>query len=211
MNKEKIRILLAVAAVAIIWEWGQPILRDQGLAAFGNPAYEGLWIFLPHLLLYSTLGAVVAGIAWWALARAKAVPGPQLALSGGALGWGLLGGVVSVAVTVAFFQAAEMGGFKPAEFDPWRIGGNLFSNFYEEFVFRGFLLVSLTAVFGFWPAAVLTGLAFGFTHEQFPLPLQLFVSALGVFWAWIARQARSIWAAWVSHNVLDVVMDAILA
>ena len=32
---------------------------------------------------------------------------------------------------------------------------------YEEFVFRGFLLAALTAVFGFWPAAILSSLAFG--------------------------------------------------
>jgi hypothetical protein len=26
---------------------------------------------------------------------------------------------------------------------PWKIAGNVFSNFYEEFVYRGFMLVAL--------------------------------------------------------------------
>jgi hypothetical protein len=50
---------------------------------------------------------------------------------------------------------------------------------------------------------------FGFSHEQYPLALQLFITGTSLLWCWIVRRTRSIWAAWGAHMIVDIVIDAI--
>jgi membrane protease YdiL (CAAX protease family) len=94
--------------------------------------------------------------------------------------------------------------------DPWSIAGNVFSNFYEEFIFRGFLLAALAAVIGFWPAAIVTSAAWAAMHTQYPLSIQLTVFATGVLLAWVVKSARTLWAPWGSHMIMDVVLDSLV-
>jgi len=124
--------------------------------------------------------------------------------------WGVAGGVATLAVTIAFFEIRYPGAIHYIEPKAWSIAGNIFSNFYEEFLYRGFLLVALTAVFGFWPAAVISSVAFGASHTQYPLDVRALISVAGVMWSVVARQARSIWAPYISHMVLDVVGDSLV-
>src|SRR5262245_657118 len=72
------RLLAAAAAVYLIGLWPTWWLRDTVLRAAGFPAYAGLWKFLPHLLLYSTLPALAAGVAWIAFARTGVIDTPPL-------------------------------------------------------------------------------------------------------------------------------------
>lgn len=173
----------------------------------GSQPYEGVWIFIPHLLFYTTFTASLAAVCWIILARAGAMPYPALRISRSAVVWGLLGGAATTVATMAFLFVLGLGHFGWLGFDGWTIAGNVFSNFYEEFISRGFLLTGLTVLFGFWPAAVLSSLAFGFGHDQYPLTLQLFVAGVAVFWCWLARRTRSIWAPWGAHMVADIVID----
>src|SRR5258706_15763277 len=72
------RLVAAAAAVYLIGLWPTWWVRDTVLRAADFPAYAGLWKFLPHLLLYSTLPALAAGVAWIAFARAGVIDGPPL-------------------------------------------------------------------------------------------------------------------------------------
>jgi membrane protease YdiL (CAAX protease family) len=184
-------------------------VRDTAQNLTGSQPYEGLWVFIPHLLFYTTFTATLAGVCWIILARAGAMPWPLLRVSRSAIVWALLGGAVTVLATVAVLFASGLGDFGWRGFDGWSIAGNVFSNFYEEFINRGFMLAGLTVLFGFWPAAVVSSLIFGFGHEQYPIGLQLFVACAGVFWCWIVRRTRSIWAAWGAHMMADIVIDMI--
>jgi membrane protease YdiL (CAAX protease family) len=121
--------------------------------------------------------------------------------------WGLMGGIVSAVAALGIFTGLKLGAIHAAHFDPWIATANLFSNFYEEFVFRGFLLAALTAVFGFWPAAILSSVAFGATHAQYPLVLQAIISVFGLAWCWIVRRTGSAWSAWIAHMGLDWIVD----
>jgi len=94
--------------------------------------------------------------------------------------------------------------------DPWSLAGNVFSNFYEEFIFRGFLLAALAAVIGFWPAAGVTSALWAATHTQYPLSLQLTIFATGMLLAWVVQSARTIWAPYGAHMVMDVVLDSLV-
>ena len=184
-------------------------VRNTAQAMAGPHPYEGVWIFIPHLLFYCTFTAMLAGACWIALARAGVMDYPTLRISKSVVVWALIGGAASILASLVFLYAAGMGEPRWIGFDGWKIAGNVFSNFFEEFIYRGFLLAGLTILVGFWPAALLTSLAFGFSHDQYPLALQLFIAATSLFWCWIVRRSRSIWAAWGAHMLVDIVIDAI--
>lgn len=207
MSPFKRIIALACAALAY-WSVFAPSawLRVRVLEAFGNPPYEGVWVFLPHVFLYSTLSALVAALLWAALSATRVLPEPEFRMDGKVALWGIGGGLAALALTLGYFLIFYPPGMVHwIEPKVWSIAGNVFSNFYEEFLYRGFLLVALTAALGFWPAAVLSSIAFGATHTQYPLDLQVLIAAAGFMWAVVQRQARSIWAPYISHMVLDVV------
>jgi membrane protease YdiL (CAAX protease family) len=207
------RLTILAALAFCYWTSFQPsawVLR-HGLHAFGDPAYRGTGILIPHLLLYSTLTAACCAVAWWLLARARMLPPPQLAVTPAALAWGVGGGVASVAISLVVLPLLHFGHIHWIGVDGWNVAGNLFSNFFEEFIFRGLLLVGLTAVIGFWPAALLSSTAFGLEHSQYPVMLRAYVGLIGVFWCWIARRSRSLWAAWLAHMIADLVVDALVS
>ena len=106
MNLVQRSTLIAAAGAAyLIGFWPTWALRDIVLGAFGNPAYEGEWILIPHVFLYSTLPALFSFAAWSILARLGWMPGFRVSLRLGTFGWGLGAGLVSIAVLVGFFLA----------------------------------------------------------------------------------------------------------
>src|SRR5262249_43356371 len=138
-------IIVAAAAYAMGF-WPSWWVRDVGLGAFHNPPYEGVWILIPHLFLYTTFQALFCLAAWTVLARLQWMPALKLSPRLSTFGWGLGVGAVSIAILVAFFFATgQAGAFHAPRVNPWITGANIFSNFYEEYVFRGFILAALTA------------------------------------------------------------------
>jgi membrane protease YdiL (CAAX protease family) len=204
-------LLVLAAGVFAIGLWPTWYVRDAVLKAFGAPAYKGIWILIPHTLLYSTLCALVALALWLWLARARWVRPPSLAFNVGVAAWGVLGGLVVIAITVVALYALGHGGaFHAPRVDPWLMAGNAFSNFFEELIFRGFLLVALAAALGFWPAAILSSIAFGAVHTQFPFEIQVLVGVAGFVWCIVAVRAKSLLAPYLSHMTLDWLVDPCL-
>lgn len=204
-------LIAAAAATYLIGFWPTWKLRDVVLQAFDNPPYEGAWILIPHVFLYSTLPALFCLAAWAVLARAGRMPALKLSFRWRTFGWGLGAGLVSIAILVGFFFATgQTGAFHEPQVDPWLMSANVFSNFYEELIFRGFILVALTAALGFWPAAILSSLAFGATHTQYPLVLQGLIAALALLWAWAAKHGGGLLAPYTAHMTLDWLIDPIL-
>ena len=204
-------LLAAAAAVYLIGLWPTWWVRDTVLRAADFPAYAGLWKFLPHLLLYSTLPALAAGVAWIAFARAGVIDGPPLGKGHRPLGKILIGAFGAIALVLVVLIATGQGSaIRWIDPDPWSIAGNVFSNFYEEFIFRGFLLAALAAVIGFLPAAVVTSALWAATHTQYPLSLQVTIFAVGVLLAWVTQRARTLWAPWGAHMIMDVVLDSLV-
>lgn len=204
-------LIAAAAAAYLIGFWPTWWFRDLVLQAFDNPPYEGLWILIPHLLLYSTLPALFCLAAWSVLARLGWMPALRLSLRFSTFGWGVGAGLVSIAVLVVFFFATgQAGAFHAPRLNPWIATANIFSNFYEEYVFRGFILAALSAALGFWPAAVISSLAFGATHTQYPLSLQALIAVLAVLWAWAGKRSGGLLAPYTAHMTLDWLIDPIL-
>jgi len=204
---KKAAILMIAAGAYAVGFWPTWWLRDAVLKAFGNPPYEGVWILIPHVFLYTTLSAVTCLVLWLALIQWKWLGPIPFAISRSVVIWGLMGGSVSAVAAFGVFAGLYPGAIHPAQLKPWIAAANLFSNFYEEFVFRGFLLAALTAVFGFWPAAILSSVAFGATHAQYPLEFRALISIFGLIWCWIVRRTGSIWSAWIAHMSLDWIVD----
>ncbi len=201
-----------IAAIAMVYlstfapsDW----VRDAAIGATGNQPYEGVWIFIPHLLFYTTFSAILAGACWFGLTRAGHLPRPPFAISKSVLTWAAMGGVVSIAATLGFLHFVDMGGPKWVGLDGWKIAGNAFSNAYEELIYRGFLLAGLTVLIGFWPAAIVSSIVFGLTHDQYPLSLQVLIMGVSVGWCWLVRRTKSLWAAWGAHMLVDIVVDAV--
>ena len=204
-------LIAAAVAAYLVGFWPTWWVRDAVLAEFGNPAYEGLWILLPHAFLYTTLQALFCFVAWITLARLEWMPAPRLSFSLPAVGWGLVAGVLSIGIVVAFFYATgQDGAFHEPRPNPWIAAGNVFSNFYEEFVFRGFILIALAAAIGFWPAAIVSSIAFGATHAQYPISLQALIAVTALLWAWVTKRTGDLMAPYLAHMTLDLVVDPIL-
>lgn len=85
---------------------------------------------------------------------------------------------------------------------------NLFSNLYEEILTRGMLLQICRREGGNRFAILWTGLVFGSMHN-FGWPI-LAMAIGGWFLAWVILRAGSLWAGYVAHQVIDVVMDSCL-
>lgn len=88
--------------------------------------------------------------------------------------------------------------------------GNAFSNFYEEFIWRGALLAILMKYVGNKPVAVtVSALVFCQGHLHFPLPLLLVVFLSALLWGAMVLGYQRIWPAWLSHCVMDFIADSI--
>ena len=204
--------LVGVATAAyLVGFWPSWWVRDSILGAFNDPPYEGVWILIPHVFLYATLQALFCLVAWNAFVRLKWLPALRLSPRLATIGWGFCVGLLSIAIVVGFFFATgQAGAFHAPRINAWVATANIFSNFYEEYVYRGFILAALTAAIGFWPAAILSSLAFGATHIQYPLSLQALIAAIAVLWAWAGKRAGGLLAPYTAHMTLDWLIDPVL-
>jgi uncharacterized protein len=78
--------------------------------------------------------------------------------------------------------------------------------FAEEFLFRGYLLFTLTEGIGFWPAALLLSLIFGAVHLRNPgegVVGALSVFAIGMFLCLTLRRTGDLWLAIGWHAAFD--------
>jgi membrane protease YdiL (CAAX protease family) len=207
----RIVLIAAAAAAFVVNFWPNPLLRDAVLNAFGNPPYRDVWLLIPHLFLYTTLQALVCLLLWTMLVRAGWMPRLELSLRRRTFAWGLAAGLFSVAAMVAFFFATgQAGAFHSPHVDPWNAGANIFSNFFEEYVYRGFILAALAAALGFWPAALLSSIMFGAVHTQYPLVLQAMIAALAMIWAWAGKRGGGLMAPYSAHMTLDWILDPVI-
>jgi len=177
----------------------------------GRPEYRGPWMIAEHVLLYTTIPAIVALIAWWWLSR-RGLLAPireSFALHDArrTVAAGVLGGL-GISVVALGFLVAVGGPLHAPHFDGWAALANVASNWYEEIIFRGLLLLSLVAATGRRDAGVvLSSLFFAATHTQYPVSFQALVAVNTMLLSWARLWTGSLWTAWIGHQVCDMVVD----
>ena len=209
---QRLLLIVTAALVYAVNFWPSPQVRKAGLAALGHPQFVGFaGIFVPHLVLYSTLLAVIAALCWFTFVRARILPPPELGRpTASQLRLGVVGGIAALIASLGFVYFLFPAALDWIDPVPWKIAGNVVSNFYEEFVYRGFLLVALGAAIGFWPAAIIASAMWAYTHSQYPLSLQALIMTVGIYFSWLTRRARSLWTPYTSHMILDLVGDSLI-
>jgi membrane protease YdiL (CAAX protease family) len=105
------------------------------------------------------------------------------------------------------------------------MAGDLVSNMYEEFVYRGLIFCACYRVIAATPfplvgpldrwatafAAIASSLAFALSHQQYSMGLRVFMAVMSLaVWAWPFFTARSLWAPWIPHTLADLIGDSIL-
>jgi uncharacterized protein len=81
-----------------------------------------------------------------------------------------------------------------------------FVGLFEEFLFRGYTLFTLSSGVGFWPAAVLLSLLFAAVHLQNNGEGRVGVAAVfvvGLLWCFTVRRTGSLWLAVGMHAAFD--------
>jgi hypothetical protein len=229
MGQTRLRRLgLLIAALAAWWISDHAItplvqrvagydqIRDRDMSVL-----LGHWVFgqLPRVLL-------CVGV-WLAGTRLGLMPSlGQAFTSGGS--WrrvavsGLLAGAVLLVFTV-LIGAAAGGKFGLHPYFT-KMAGDLVSNMYEEVVYRGLMFCACYGVVagatfplagnasraGLIAGVIGSSVIFAVGHEQYALALRVVIGVLstGFAYPWIA--ARSLWAPWIAHMLVDVVGDSIL-
>jgi CAAX protease family protein len=203
-----------VSLVLVLVAAGQLLTASLGLSLRINPRdLTPGPIFLQECLLFlSALGAAAAlalvegrsvgdyGLPWRRAFRARFWQGTL---------WGL------AEISLLVLLIAGMGGYF---LGPMAGGARVFLSagswlavfltvgLAEEFVFRGYLLTTLSAGMGFWPASIVLSLAFGAVHlgnpGENPIGL-LTVVAVGMFFCLTVRRTGDLWFAVGAHAAHD--------
>ncbi len=194
-----------------------PEIREATRAFFDYPNYEGIWAAFEHIFLYTTFTAILCLLLWYVLYKKQLFPSLKsyFIFNKKSLLYGVISGLsififnmIIAFLLIKFTDLEGLIGFN-SQFlkDYWLIIGNIFSNFYEELIFSVFLLISFRYTFKkSWIAIILTGLIFGFIHTQYPIHFRIVLSIAGFITSWVVIKTNSIWAAWLNHMLVDVLM-----
>ncbi len=211
-------LLLAALAYGTLF-WGAPELRRWVQAAAGHPPYAGPWGLFEHLFLYTTLTAAVCAVAWCGFARAGWMAGPMSVLGISplrrVLAWGVAIGAAVFAVTVAGMLLLHRAGVVPdpaLRFHPpsgWVLAGDVFSSFYEEFIYRGFLFAVLARISGrAWIAVAATSVLFAASHVQYPFAVRALIAVSAAIACVPRVRTGSVMPVWIAHLLSNALADS---
>jgi membrane protease YdiL (CAAX protease family) len=203
----RLRSLAVAAAVTatylLVGAYVNLPLREALKRAVGGVPY-----WLDHIAFMLLANLVVATLLAWKLVGLAQTylrrPTDQRA-------W-LMGAAAGVLILPFIGAALAAVGALKLKFEPnfLLMIGNVFSNFYEEYIYRGTLLAILMKYVGNKSVAItLSALVFCQGHLHFPLPLLLVVFLSALLWGAMVLRYRSIWPAWLSHCVMDFNADSI--
>jgi membrane protease YdiL (CAAX protease family) len=177
-------------------------------------------VYSPKILTISEgsslAGAFAAGIAMSQLeGRAFGDYGLPLRGAFGKLFWqGTLFGLAEISTVIgviATFGSYHFGGLAihGADLVRWAAFWGAFFilvGLYEEFAFRGYVQFTLAQAVGFWPAAVLLSVAFGFVHRTNPGESKMGLAGVvltGLLWCFSLRRTGNLWFAVGMHASFD--------
>ena len=227
--KERLPYVALLVAALAAWWIGDHEVTPWVQRVFGYDRIDDrdLSILLGHWVFGQLPRVFVCVAVWLVASRLGLMPslGQSLA-SGGSwrrvVAKGLIATAIVLPLTVGVGAAAG-GAFGFHPYFP-KMAGDLVSNMYEEVVYRGLMFcafygVAAAATFSLAGRLDRAGLiagtigscaVFALGHEQYSVALRVVVGAIAALFAypWIA--ARSLWAPWIPHTLVDVIGDSIL-
>lgn len=206
-------LVLLLGPLALLW-------LVQFLQLRGRPAPAAPTLVLPLQTLVSEL----LGLGWvalitWIFARLEhRSPGafglPAARAFGAGFWWGVLWGAAALSLLLALM--ALSGGFSFGHVANHGLALGRFAlewacvflavALFEEYAFRGYTLVTLSAGLGFWSAAVLLSAAFGATHLRNGGETglgALSAGLIGLFFCLTWQRTGSLWFAVGFHFAWD--------
>ncbi|HEY6929184.1 MAG TPA: type II CAAX endopeptidase family protein [Thermoanaerobaculia bacterium] len=125
--------------------------------------------------------------------------------------WGLAGSVAIIPM-IAALGGVQIHGLALHGTELWKSAlvwwlAMMLLGLSEEFLFRGYPLVTLARGMGFWPAALLLSALFGGVHYFFK-PMETWIDGVsvglyGLFWCLTFRRTGSLWFAIGFHAMSD--------
>jgi uncharacterized protein len=112
-------------------------------------------------------------------------------------------------------KVTQLGLSHPASYWVLAAGYVFGHSLFEEYYFRWFIFAYLRKLLPFTPAVLVASLAFMAHHVillyvyvpgrffEAVVPLSLCIAVGGAFWSWLYERMGSIYAAWVSHGIVD--------
>ena len=222
------RLALLVAALEGWWISDHAITPwVQRVAGYDRIEDRDLSVLLGHWVFGQLPRVLVCVAVWLVGTRLGLMPSLRQSLTSGG-SWrrvvitGLVATVVLLVLTVAIGAAAG-GRFG---FHPYftKMLGDLVSNMYEELVYRGlifcafygvaaaasFPLAGKPSLAGVIAGTIGSSVVFAVGHEQYTMALRVVIGVFATVFAYPWVAARSLWAPWIAHMLVDVIGDSIL-
>jgi membrane protease YdiL (CAAX protease family) len=206
------RLLLYVVIVAVFFVGLKMLLMQLYRPTPGKFSFEAL-LYSEMIGFISAFGAAV--VMSFIEHRPVGCYGLPVQQAFGKLFWqGFLLGFLEISALVGLIYAFGAYSFGPlalhgTQVVHWAILWLLcltFVGLFEEFLFRGYSLFTLTSGVGFWPAAILLSLLFASVHLQNSGESRLGVAGVfvvGLLWCFTVRRTGTLWLAVGMHAAFD--------
>jgi hypothetical protein len=227
-QRHSLHVALLVAALAGWWVSDHAITPwIQRVAGYDRIHNRDLSVLLGHWVFGQLPRVFVCVAVWLAGTRLGLMPSLRQSLTSGG-SWrrvvrtGLVATGVLLVLTVGIGAAAG-GRFG---FHPYftKMLGDLVSNMYEEIVYRGlmfcafygvvaaasFPLVGKPSLAGLVAGTLGSSIVFAVGHEQYAVGLRVVIGVFATVFAYPWVAARSLWAPWIAHTLVDVIGDSVL-
>ena len=209
-RKKRVLVLL----FALLVNYSALYLINPYVRSLIEPLFKSLdpakLLFIKHLLFYSLIRALLCAAMIIVLVKIKIFRIPSLKRN---IKKAFISGTV-LGITIVILSVLHMlltGGSLNFDFNALSFTGNLFSNAYEEIIYRGLILSAILYSFCSPAAAVIfSGLIFGFSHSQYGFGEQLGVSVVGAALSGIYYFTGNLIAPLTAHQISDVIVMATL-
>ena len=207
--KKRIVIFSVIFGAAILWAAFFDPFYIRVLRYYPRPDNPGLNLLLKHVFVFGMSNFLFCLACLYILTRYKIFRKVSCAVTKDSILRGFFWGTIVIVFAVS--QWLYYGLNFQFDINYWSITGNLFSNFYEEIIFRAFLIPLFYYLFrNIRPAVFFSSVIFAVVHARYPLFLQLTVFVSGVCFAVSYLRSKTVFAPWLSHQLVDTILDAIL-
>lgn len=228
MKKRFPYLVLLVAALGV-WQFSDRVVIPWIEEIFGYNQIEDrdLSVLLGHWVFGQLPRVILCTVVWLIGTRFGLIPSFGGSFKSGG-SWnrvirtGLIATVLMLLITIGVGAAA--GGTFGFHVYFTKMAGDLVSNMYEEIVYRGLMF---SAFYGVAAAAsfpldgkldrtgIIVGtigscIVFAMGHEQYSLALRVVIGTVSVLFVYPWVSARSLWAPWIPHTLVDFIGDSIL-